>query len=147
VRPGMTANVKIPVATADNVTAVPLSAIFTEKNPETDLMERFVYVQPADGGSAERRIVKVGISDFFYAEIQEGLSAGEIVCLEMPKEEQERKAKVISGKMAGGADLGSSVLAKGSANKKLLTTASINASTNVDASAPGLRGTSSGARN
>jgi hypothetical protein len=41
----MTASVKIPVATADNVTAVPLSAVFTEKNPDTDLMERFVYVQ------------------------------------------------------------------------------------------------------
>ena len=32
VRPGMTANVKIPVASADNVTAVPLAAVFTEKN-------------------------------------------------------------------------------------------------------------------
>src|SRR6516165_2792853 len=58
VRPGMTAAVKIPVATADNVTAVPLSAVFTEKNPDTDLMERFVYVQRGDG--FEKRNVKVG---------------------------------------------------------------------------------------
>ncbi|HRT08128.1 MAG TPA: efflux RND transporter periplasmic adaptor subunit, partial [Candidatus Paceibacterota bacterium] len=40
VRPGMTANIKIPVASADNVTAVPLAAVFTEKNPATGQMER-----------------------------------------------------------------------------------------------------------
>ena len=45
VRPGMTANIKIPVASADNVMAVPLAAVFTEKNPETGQMERFVYVE------------------------------------------------------------------------------------------------------
>src|SRR5437899_6718389 len=44
VRPGMTANIKIPVASADNVMAVPLAAVFTEKNPETGVYERFVYV-------------------------------------------------------------------------------------------------------
>jgi RND family efflux transporter MFP subunit len=142
VRPGMTANVKIPVATADNVTAVPLSAIFTEKNPETELMERFVYVQQS-GGGAERRLVKVGISDFFFAEIQDGLSAGEVVMLEMPKEEQERKAK-LAGK--GGSDNGAPASSKGGSGKKLLSLA--NPATNSEASAlqPGMRGTG-GARN
>ena len=89
VRPGMTANVKIPVASADNVTAVPLAAVFTEKNPDTAEMERFVYVQQGD--SFEKRNVKVGVSDYFYAEIQEGLTAGETVSLEMPKEEREKQ--------------------------------------------------------
>src|SRR6266851_1421567 len=65
VRPGMTANVKIPVASAENVTAVPLAAVFTEKNPDTSIMERFVFVQ--QGESFEKRNVKVGVSDFFYA--------------------------------------------------------------------------------
>ena len=51
IRPGMTANVKIPVASADNVTAVPLSAVFTEKNPDTGQMERFVYVQQGETAS------------------------------------------------------------------------------------------------
>jgi RND family efflux transporter MFP subunit len=88
VRPGMTANVKIPVASADNVTTVPLSAVFTEKNPTSSQMERFVYVQKADG--FEKRPVKVGISDYFYAEIQEGLSAGDVVSLELPKDEAKR---------------------------------------------------------
>lgn len=94
VKPGMTANVKIPVATADNVIAVPLAAVFTEKNPDTSRTERFVYVQKGDG--FERRVVQVGISDFFYAEIQSGVAAGEVVALEQPKEEREKIAKAKS---------------------------------------------------
>src|SRR6267142_1786970 len=91
VRPGMTANVKIPVASADNVTAIPLAAVFTEKDPDTSQMERFVYVQ--QGESFERRNIKLGVSDYFYAEIQEGLSEGEVVSLELPKDARERKSK------------------------------------------------------
>jgi RND family efflux transporter MFP subunit len=91
IRPGMTANVKIPVASAENVTAVPLAAVFTEKVSEGGEMERFVYVQ--QGEAFEKRNVKVGVSDFFYAEIQGGLKEGEIVTLEMPKDEREKKAK------------------------------------------------------
>ena len=87
----MTANVRIPVASAANVTAVPLEAVFTEKNPDTDQMERFVYVQHGD--SYEKRNVKVGISDYFYAEIQDGLSPGDAVALEMPKEEIEKQSQ------------------------------------------------------
>lgn len=94
VRPGMTANVKIPVASADNVTSVPLAAVFTEKNTESGQVERFVYVQQGD--SLEKRIVKVGVSDFFNAEIQEGLKAGEVVSLELPKEEKEKKVHQIA---------------------------------------------------
>src|SRR5438552_4958358 len=41
VRPGMTANVRIPVASAGNVTAVPLAAVFTEKNSYTRQVVRF----------------------------------------------------------------------------------------------------------
>jgi len=100
VRPGMTANVKIPVAAADNVTAVPLSAVFTEKNPDTGEMERFVYVQHGDG--FEKRDVKVGVSDYSFAEIQEGLSPGDVVSLEMPKEEVEKKNNQIAGQKSPG---------------------------------------------
>ncbi len=87
IRPGMTANVKIPVASAENVTAVPLAAVFTEKMSEGGQMERFVYVQ--QGEAFEKRNVKVGVSDFFYAEIQQGLKEGEIVSLELPKAEHK----------------------------------------------------------
>jgi HlyD family secretion protein len=104
VRPGMTANVKIPVASADNVTAVPLAAVFTEKNADTGQMERFVYVQ--DGETLEKRIVKVGVSDFTSAEIQEGLKPGEIVSLELPKEEREKKARQLAIQKKSGGDTG-----------------------------------------
>jgi HlyD family secretion protein len=91
IRPGMTANVKIPVASAENVTAVPLAAVFTEKDTDTGQMERFVYVQQGD--TFEKRNVKVGISDYACAEIQEGLKQGEVVSLELPKEERDKKAR------------------------------------------------------
>ncbi len=100
VRPGMTANIKIPVASASDVTAVPLSAVFTERNPETGLTERYVYVK--EGLGFERRDVAVGVSDFFFAEIQQGLKAGEEVSLELPKEEREKKMRQMAGKRPGG---------------------------------------------
>lgn len=102
VRPGMTANIKIPVASAANVAAVPLAAVFTEKNPDSGEYERFVYI--LQGGTAQKRNVKTGVSDFFYVEVQEGLKAGEIVALELPKEEREKKARQLVGqpKSAGG---------------------------------------------
>ncbi len=94
IRPGMTANIKIPVASADNVAAVPLAAVFTERDPDTGMYERFVYVRK-DGGF-EKRSVKVGVSDYFYAEIQDGLAAGEVVLLELPKDELEKKARQLA---------------------------------------------------
>jgi HlyD family secretion protein len=86
IRPGMTANIEIPVSSAENVLAVPLAAVFTEPNPDTQQMERFVYVR--NGGAIERRPVRIGISDFFFAEVQQGLSPGDVVMLELPKDEK-----------------------------------------------------------
>lgn len=100
VRPGMTANVKIPVASAENVTSVPLAAVYTERNQDTKDMERFVYVQ--NGLSFEKRNVKIGVADFFYVEVQEGLSAGETVALELPKDEREKKAKELASQKPSG---------------------------------------------
>jgi RND family efflux transporter MFP subunit len=91
IRPGMTANVKIPVAAAENVLAVPLAAVFTEQNEETQQNERFVYVKKDE--TYERRPVQIGVSDFFYAEVVKGLSSGETVALELPKEELAKLAK------------------------------------------------------
>ena len=109
VRPGMTANVKIPVASADNVAAVPLAAVFTEKASEDGKMERFVYVQ--QGETFEKRNVKVGVSDYFFAEIQEGLKEGEVVSLELPKEEREKKAQQLTSQKKGGEQAGPSAKA------------------------------------
>lgn len=74
VRPGMTANLSIPVASAENAVAVPLAAVFTEQG------ERFVYVK--NGENFEKRPIQIGIADYDYAEVQSGLTAGEIVSLE-----------------------------------------------------------------
>ncbi len=91
VRPGMTANVQIPVASADNVVAVPLAAVFTESNPETGQTERYVYLKTDDG--FERHPVQIGVSDYFYAEVQKGLAANEVVALELPDAEKSRALK------------------------------------------------------
>ncbi len=97
--PGMTANVKIPVASAANVTAVPLSAVFTERNPDTGDMEQFVYVKHGDG--FEKRDVKVGVADYFYAEIQQGLSPGDVVSLEEPKNEIQSRERLVADGPSG----------------------------------------------
>jgi RND family efflux transporter MFP subunit len=91
VRPGMTANVQIPVASADNVVAVPLAAVFTESNPETGQTERYVFAKIDDG--FERRPVQIGVSDYFYAEVQKGLSPEEVVAIELPEAEKSRAIK------------------------------------------------------
>jgi HlyD family secretion protein len=122
VRPGMTANVKIPVASVGNVTAVPLAAVFTEKNQETGQMERFVYVQQGEDGF-EKRNVKVGVADYFYAEIQEGLTPGEVVSLEMPKEDHEKKSHQLAGQRPGGENSGTNPAATPILNRTNTATA------------------------
>jgi hypothetical protein len=74
VRPGMTANVSIPVASSENSVAVPLAAVFTEQG------ERFAFVKEDD--TFEKRPIRIGIADYDYAEVLSGLQPGEIVSLE-----------------------------------------------------------------
>ncbi|MFO1513840.1 MAG: efflux RND transporter periplasmic adaptor subunit [Verrucomicrobiota bacterium] len=103
VRPGMTANIQIPVAAAEDVVAVPLAAIFTERNPGTQQTERYVYV--AKHERFERRPVQIGVSDYFYAEVTKGLSSGEVVSLEQPpKEKIDAPAPETTDKPAQGRD-------------------------------------------
>lgn len=83
VRPGMTANISIPIALADNVLSVPLSAVFTEGG------ERFVYAKKDE--SWEQRPVKIGVADFSFVEITEGLQEGDTVALEPPSMEEISK--------------------------------------------------------
>jgi hypothetical protein len=79
----MTANIRIPVASADRVVAVPLAAVYTDIDPETGAIDRYVFVQ--QDGEYERRAVQIGVSDLFFAEVQSGLTAGETVALEVPQ--------------------------------------------------------------
>ena len=74
IRPGMTAILTIPVASAENVLAVPLAAIHSDKG------ERFVYVK--EGERFVPRAVLIGITDYMNAEVQQGLAEGDVVALE-----------------------------------------------------------------
>ena len=78
-RPGMTVNMKIPVAKAEDVVSVPVSAVF-----EDDDASRIVYVRQEEG--PEKRKVEVGLTNLFYAEIKSGLEPGEEILLVKPEE-------------------------------------------------------------
>lgn len=87
IRPGMTALLSIPVASAESVLAVPLAAVFTEKG------ERYVFFKKQEADEKfERRPVLIGITDYSFAEVQDGLAAGDIVSLEQPAEFRSSKA-------------------------------------------------------
>ena len=75
-RPGMTANIAIPLISAENVLAVPLSAVFTEQG------ERYAYVKIPVG--FEARPIQIGVSDYQYAEVLGGLAPGDMVSLVRP---------------------------------------------------------------
>jgi len=77
VRPGMTANLSIPLISVGNVLAIPLGAVFSDQG------ESFVYVKKAEGEFV-RRPVQVGVADFDFVEITKGLQAGEVVSLVIP---------------------------------------------------------------
>jgi RND family efflux transporter MFP subunit len=74
VRPGMTAILSIPVSSVDNVLAVPLAAVFTDRG------ERFVFVKNEE--AFERRPVVLGVTDYAFAEVVKGLNPGDVVSLE-----------------------------------------------------------------
>jgi RND family efflux transporter MFP subunit len=86
VQPGMTANVTIPVASAENVLGVPLAAVYTD----TLEGERYVYIK--EGDTFVKRTVKIGIADYFHAEVLDGLKSGDVVALEPPATELANKA-------------------------------------------------------
>ena len=77
VRPGMTANLSIPLVSAGNVLAIPLGAVFADQD------DRYVYVK-RDDGRFERRPIQLGVSDYDYTEVTKGLSSGEVVSLVTP---------------------------------------------------------------
>ena len=76
-RPGMTVNLNIPIARADSAVSVPISAVF-----RGDGNKKVVYVR--NGAATEKREVRIGITNFDYAEIKDGVQEGEIVMLIEP---------------------------------------------------------------
>ena len=99
IQPGMTANISIPVTSADQVLSVPLAAVFTEFNEELQTMERFVYLPKGD--KFERRLISIGVSDYFNVEVTSGLEKGEVVSIEQPPTEKIIKTS-LAGDGAGG---------------------------------------------
>jgi RND family efflux transporter MFP subunit len=90
VRPGMTANLTIPLISATNVCTVPLAAVFNDKG------ERFVYLKRGHD-TFERQAIQVGLADYDYAQVTKGVKAGDVVALVPP----ERAAKPAFQKPAG----------------------------------------------
>lgn len=110
VRPGMTANLAIPVASVENAVAVPLAAVFTEQG------ERFAYVK--NGEDFEKRPIRIGIADYDFAEVLSGLAAGEVVSLEDKRMKTGAQAltgpkAIIAGPRVGGKSSSNPVSASG----------------------------------
>jgi len=78
VRPGMTANMTIPLQSAENAVAIPLAAVFSEEN------DRYTFVRNQNG-EFEIRPIRIGVADFQYAEVLDGLQNGDIVSLVRPE--------------------------------------------------------------
>lgn len=75
-KPGLSVRVRVPLEKAIDVVAVPLTAVFEQKN------EKVAYV--LEDGKTERREVTVGVIDNELAEIRSGLKEGEDVLLVEP---------------------------------------------------------------
>lgn len=83
-RPGMTADVVVPIEKVENALAVPLSAVFSEGE------KKVAFFLPTEGkGDAEMRELQIGISNIDYVEIKSGLSEGETVALTRPKRKEK----------------------------------------------------------
>ncbi|MFA7342681.1 MAG: efflux RND transporter periplasmic adaptor subunit [Terrimicrobiaceae bacterium] len=75
-KPGMTVSMELPVGHAEKVITVPVAAVFKEKD------QKVVYVRK--GGSIQRRVIAVGLTDMSKAEIKSGLEEGEEILLVDP---------------------------------------------------------------
>jgi len=78
VRPGMTANMTIPLQSAANAVAIPLAAVFSEEN------DRYTFVRNQNG-EFEIRPIRIGVADFQYAEVLDGLQSGDVVSMVRPE--------------------------------------------------------------
>lgn len=81
IRPGMTAEVRIPIAKAEGVLAVPLAAVFNDPDGG-----RVAFVRPNGTNSPpEKRPVQIGIANLDFVQIKDGLQENEVVLLIRPK--------------------------------------------------------------
>lgn len=85
-RPGMTVNVSIPIASATAVVSVPVSAVFRGEGNK-----KIVYVRNG-GGATERREVKIGVTNTDFAQVLKGVEDGEEILLVEPARAAEKKS-------------------------------------------------------
>jgi hypothetical protein len=134
VRPGMTANLNIPLQGAEGVLAIPLAAVFTDQG------DRFAYVKQDD--KFERRPIRIGVTDYDFAEVTSGLQPGETVSLVTPQEEAGKAQQVFGAAArigrggAGGAGRGGGGEGRG---ERAQTAAGSSASPSPSATAQGER--------
>ena len=97
VRPGMTANLHIPLPASASVLTIPVAAVFSDRGTQ------IIYVQDEEG--FDQRSVKIGASDIQFVEILEGVNEGESVSLVRPPDESlrpsQRKAALASQASGG----------------------------------------------
>jgi RND family efflux transporter MFP subunit len=86
-RPGMSVTLEVPIAHSDDAVTVPISAVF-----RGDGDSKVVYVR--NGSATERRKVSVGVTNFDYAEIKDGVREGETVFLVEPRRPSEQEGAV-----------------------------------------------------
>jgi len=80
-KPGMSVSMSVPVSSATDVVAVPVTAVVREGRRNFA-----VYVlPPGEKATPEKRTVNIGVSDNQFTEIRDGLKAGEVVLLTEPK--------------------------------------------------------------
>ena len=70
-RPGLTANVFVPLERKDDVLLIPVAAVFSEGDAS--------FVWRVRNGRAERREVKLGADDDVQVEVLDGLKEGDVV--------------------------------------------------------------------
>lgn len=84
-RPGMTVNMSIPIATATDAISVPISAVFRGEGKK-----KVIYVR--NGENTEQREVKVGVTNTDHAQIIKGVQEGEEVLLVEPNRTLPKKS-------------------------------------------------------
>lgn len=90
---GMTANVDFLVETAEDVVAVPQSALKTEKVKGKEKN----YVETLEDGEPVKKYVKIGLSDGKYTHITEGIELGEkVITLKEEKKSGDEKNSIFN---------------------------------------------------
>ncbi len=84
-RPGMTVNLSIPIASASDVVSVPISAVFRGEGSK-----KVIYVR--NGENTERREVKIGVTNTDFAQIIKGVEDGEEILLVEPGRAPQKKS-------------------------------------------------------